>query len=769
MTVHFSPLTVLSIGPRFSGNATSITGATLTGQNFIDGATVRLTRAGSDDIAATNVIWVSSTEITCDFDLTGAVSGAWNVVVTNPDAISGQLTNGFFVGTMSGWGWGYNFFGECNVPDGIDFVAICGGYYHSLALRSDGSLVSWGNDGEGEVSNTPAGNDFLAVSSGAYHSLALSSDGTIAAWGSNGDGQCNVPAGNDFVAIAAGYSHSLALRSDGTVAAWGNNGNGQCNVPAGNDFVAIAGGAYHSLALRSDGTIAAWGSNSNGQSNVPAGNDFVAIAGGAYHSLALRSDGSLVSWGYNGNGQVSNTPSGSDFIEIGCGPSAYHSLALRSDGSIAAWGYNANGECNVPAGDDFVLVAAGGNHSLALCRPYTVTASVGGSGLGGSVDPLSQLVGYGRTAQIDIITDARWHMVSLTDNGAPQALTGTYVIPNVREDHEVVVTFAAEIAVTVNGGHGTVDPAYQEAVSGSDAVIDLLPDPGYHVTFISDNGMPMPLSDPYVIPAVDGPHDVLVVYSIGEVNVNAYVTGGHGSVSPAGQSVTYGGIATIDITPESGYMIESVTDNDVPVAGPFTAPYTYTIDPVTEVHNVVVTFAASSYDVNATVFFGGGDVNPAYPERGLRRHRFYRPDPRHRLPRLLHPGQRGVGRGGRSLRHQQRHRGARRRRLLRAGHLHHHGFGGRQRQRERRGRLPVRFHRDVDRHAGRGMELRQLDRGCRRNSGLDRRGLFLHRHRRLGPDGTLHLPLGQLDRAEVLAAPGPVSISAQRFGLRCRG
>ncbi len=77
----------------------------------------------------------------------------------------------------------------------------------------------------------------------------------------------------------------------------------------------------------------------------------------------------------------------------------------------------------------------------------------------------------------------------------------------------------------------------------------------------------MPLADPYVIPAVNEDHDVMVIYDIDSYDVNAYVTGGHGSVSPAGQSVPYGDTASIDITPDSGYHIETITDNDV-AAGP---------------------------------------------------------------------------------------------------------------------------------------------------------------------------------------------------------
>ena len=113
------------------------------------------------------------------------------------------------------------------------------------------SILGWGEQRIDSAQLLPnPSNPFTAIAAGAYHSLALRSDGTIVGWGRNNYGQATPPAGNKFTAIAAGYWHSLALRSDATIVGWGWNDYGQATPPAGNEFTAIAAGGEHSLALQ---------------------------------------------------------------------------------------------------------------------------------------------------------------------------------------------------------------------------------------------------------------------------------------------------------------------------------------------------------------------------------------------------------------------------------------------------------------------------------------------------------------------------------------
>ncbi len=146
-------------------------------------------------------------------------------------------------------------------------VAVAAGTHHTLAIRDDGTLWTWGNNAFGQLGNGQWGLD--------AHSAA-----PVQVLGPNGEGALT-----DVVAVAAGWDHSVALRKDGTVWAWGSACHGQLGdgadpnrwsthpvqVPAaeGNGSLdhirAVACGAFHTIALRDDGTVWSWGGNWEGQ------------------------------------------------------------------------------------------------------------------------------------------------------------------------------------------------------------------------------------------------------------------------------------------------------------------------------------------------------------------------------------------------------------------------------------------------------------------------------------------------------------------------
>ena len=293
---------------------------------------------------------------------------SYRLVVSNALGIVKGAERVFSTG-MNVITWGNNSFGQQKAPSDLtNIVAVSGGLYYSMALRSDGRVAAWGYNDYGQT-NVPVGlTNVVAIGAGRYHALAVNAAGKAVGWGRNTSGQTNVPASvSNVVAVAGGMSHSLALRGDGSIAAWGDNSSGQTNIPSGlSNVVMVAAGDYHSLALKADGTVVAWGNNSFGQGVAPNSiSNITAVACGASYNLVLKNDGTVTGWGYSGLGQPNPPATLSNVVAIAGSVNA--SMALRSDGTVATWGYNGYGQLSVPTNLNHVVgLAEASYHALAI-------------------------------------------------------------------------------------------------------------------------------------------------------------------------------------------------------------------------------------------------------------------------------------------------------------------------------------------------------------------------------------------------------------------
>ena len=147
-------------------------------------------------------------------------------------------------------------------------------------------------------------------------------------------------------------------------------------------------------------------------------------------------------------------------------------------------------------------------------------------------------------------------------------------------------------AAQVPGGGGKATPSSQDVPSLHNATVNISPNTGYHTASVTDNGalvIPTPTTN-YTINNVTEDHNVVITFAINTYSVNASVSGGHGTVTPLTRTVNHGGSAVIDIKPDAGYHTASVTDNGAPVIP--TPTTSYTIDSVTENHDVAFTFVS---------------------------------------------------------------------------------------------------------------------------------------------------------------------------------
>ena len=243
--------------------------------------------------------------------------------------------------------------------------AISAGTFHTVGLRSNGTVVAVGNSDDGQR-KTGGWSDIVSVSAGSGHTIGLRNDGTVVAVGENERGQCDVGGWTDITAVYAGKNTTVGLRNDGTVITAGN----RYDTSDWTDIVAVSA-AYHAVGLRSDGTVVAVGPNGDGECEVSGWSDIVAVAAGVDHTVGLRSDGTVVAVGSNKYGQC-EVSGWTDIVAVAAGYK--HTVGLRSDGTVVAVGDEQDGQCNVSDWSDIIAISTGWEHTAGLRSDGTVVA-----------------------------------------------------------------------------------------------------------------------------------------------------------------------------------------------------------------------------------------------------------------------------------------------------------------------------------------------------------------------------------------------------------
>jgi alpha-tubulin suppressor-like RCC1 family protein len=335
-------------------------------------------------------------------------SSSWSQVAAGNSFTVGIVNNRLFT-------WGFNglnsLLGDANynaskssptqIAIGTSFTAVDAGFDHALAIDSASKLYTWGN--ALAINVYPAligtGESFVQswsqIVEGSNHTLGIRNDGLLFSWGRNASGALGINAFGErsspvqlgvdtYIYVGAGASHSLAVKSDNTLWVWGDNSSGQLGIGdtinrsspilLASNFSKVWGGPDFTLATNSSGLMFGWGRNTAGQigdnttinksSPVQIGtSSWSLVAAGVSFALGI-SENRLFTWGLNNNRQLGNNFYASSinrsspiqiantvsFITASAGTD--HSLAIDNLGRMYTWGNAGNIRISPPT---FVL------------------------------------------------------------------------------------------------------------------------------------------------------------------------------------------------------------------------------------------------------------------------------------------------------------------------------------------------------------------------------------------------------------------------------
>jgi alpha-tubulin suppressor-like RCC1 family protein len=232
----------------------------------------------------------------------------WSAISIGQGAMMALKTDGTL------WAWGQNNVGQLGLSNRTYYSSpkqvgalttwssiSCGSVHSSYAIKTDGTFWVWGDNssyGQLGLGNTTSYSspkqvgsltNWLKVSGGRYRALAIKTDGTMWSWGYGAVGSLGlgnstyysspkqIGALTTWASVSGGALEGYAIKTDGTLWSWGYNGQGQLGtgnttnysspVQVGllTSWLRVAGSGYSTAAVKTDKTLWSWGQNDIGQ------------------------------------------------------------------------------------------------------------------------------------------------------------------------------------------------------------------------------------------------------------------------------------------------------------------------------------------------------------------------------------------------------------------------------------------------------------------------------------------------------------------------
>jgi alpha-tubulin suppressor-like RCC1 family protein len=270
------------------------------------------------------------------------------------------------------WAWGNNQYGQLGNGTTVYYSSpiqigsltnwrqVSCGLDHIAAVKTDGTLWTcgynvWGQLGNGTNTNSYSSpiqvgslTNWKQVAANFEMCCAIKTDGTLWSWGYNDLGQL----GNNTNGAGGSTNSYSSPVQVGSLTNWQQ----------------VAIGIGWAIAIKTDGTMWSWGSNSSGQLGIGGNNMYSSpvqvgsltnwkqVACHQSGFAAVKTDGTLWTCGYNNYGQLGNGTSSTsstnyspiqvgtltNWKQVACG--GWNTFAIKTNGTLWACGYNLLGE-----------------------------------------------------------------------------------------------------------------------------------------------------------------------------------------------------------------------------------------------------------------------------------------------------------------------------------------------------------------------------------------------------------------------------------------
>jgi endoglucanase len=229
----------------------------------------------------------------------------------------------------------------------------------------------------------------------------------------------------------------------------------------------------------------------------------------------------------------------------------------------------------------------------AIITSSTITATADANG---AISPSGAVVvANGTNKTFTITPNAGYQIDSVLVNGTSVGAVGTYTFTNVTANQSISATFKAittsSTITATAGANGSISPSGAVVVAnGTNKTFTITPNAGYQIDSVLVNGTSVGAVGTYTFTNVTANKTISATFKAIITSSTITATAGtNGSISPSGAVVVVNGTnKTFTITPNAGYLIDSVSVNGTSVG----AVATYTFTNVTANQSISASFKA---------------------------------------------------------------------------------------------------------------------------------------------------------------------------------